>query len=53
MIYEFYLLIKHGRFSYSDLLIMPVYERKIMLDHLINEAEKRQERAEQANKNTN
>jgi len=53
MIYEFYLLIKHGRFSYSDLLIMPVYERKIMLDHLITEAEKRQERAEQASKNTN
>lgn len=46
MLYEIYLLIKHGNFSYGDLLIMPVYERKLMLDFLIDEAEERKKRNE-------
>lgn len=44
MLYEIYLLIKHGNFSYTDILIMPVYERKIMLDFLVDEAEQRKKR---------
>jgi len=48
LIYEMYVLIRHGRFAYSDLLIMPVYERKIMLDHLMDEAEERKKRADAA-----
>jgi hypothetical protein len=46
MLYEMYILIKHGNYSYSDLLIMPVYERKLMLDFLIDEAEERNKRNE-------
>jgi hypothetical protein len=38
---EFYYLIKHGNFSYSDLLKMPTYERKYFIDKLIKEYEKR------------
>lgn len=46
MLYEIYLLIKHGNFSYGDLLIMPVYERKMMLNFLVDEAEERKKRNE-------
>ena len=46
MLYEIYIMIKHGNFSYSDLLIMPVYERKLMIDFLMTEAEERKKRNE-------
>jgi hypothetical protein len=46
MLYETYLLIKHGNFSYGDIQIMPVYERKMMLDFLVDEAEERKKRNE-------
>lgn len=49
MLYEMYLLIKHGNHNYSDLLIMPVYERKIMIDFLIEEAEQKQKRNDNRN----
>jgi hypothetical protein len=42
---------KHGNFSYSDTLIMPVYERKLMLDFLMEEAEERKKRMEDTQSN--
>ena len=38
---EFYYLIKHAQFSYSDLLLMPTYERKYFIEKLIKENEKK------------
>jgi hypothetical protein len=43
MMDEFYYLIKFGQFSYSDLYIMPTYERKYFLEKLIKEYEKKGE----------
>lgn len=36
---EIYVLVKHGGFSYSDCMIMPIHQRKMFLDTLIDEAE--------------
>lgn len=35
--YEFYILIKHGNFTYSDILKMPIFERKKFIDILLEE----------------
>lgn len=32
---EIFALVKYGNFSYSDLLIMPVYERKYFVEKLV------------------
>jgi hypothetical protein len=40
MLYEFYILIKHGNFSYADILHMPVYERRAFIDILMEENKK-------------
>jgi len=37
-------MVKHGGYTYSDMLMMPVYERKLMLDFLVEEAEERKKR---------
>ena len=50
MLYEIYVMVKHGNYSYSDMLIMPVYERKLMLDFLIDEAEGRKKRSDNIEK---
>ena len=36
---EVYVLVKHGGFSYNDCMTMPIHQRKIFLDTLIDEAE--------------
>jgi hypothetical protein len=37
---EFYFLIKLGHFTYSDLLMMPTFERKYFFDKLLGEYQK-------------
>lgn len=39
---EVFALVKHGNFSYSDTMNMPVHERKFFINHLIEENEERQ-----------
>jgi hypothetical protein len=49
---EIYVLVKHGRFSYNDCVNMPVHQRKIFLEKLVEEAEDMQKKQEEAlNKN--
>ena len=43
---EIYYLSKHANFSYSDILIMPVYERKYFINKLVEEFDKRSEMVE-------
>jgi hypothetical protein len=38
---EFYYLVKYGKFSYSDLMVMPIFERKYFMDKLHKEYEKK------------
>jgi hypothetical protein len=40
ILYEFYVLIKHGNFGYADILHMPVYERRAFIDILMEENKK-------------
>ncbi len=44
--YEYYILIKHGGFSYADILHMPVFERRVFLDILMEENNKVKEHRE-------
>jgi hypothetical protein len=44
--YEFYILVKHGGFSYLDILHMPIFERRGFIDILLEENNKRREMAE-------
>ena len=54
LLQEIYILTHHGGFSYSDILIMPVYERKKFVDMLITEAQKiKDNRERESNKPTN
>lgn len=46
MLYEFYVLIKHANFSYSDILHMPVYERRAFIEILMDENKKVKEHRE-------
>jgi hypothetical protein len=32
---EIYLLVKHGQFTYSDIYMMPTYQRKYFIDKMI------------------
>ena len=43
---EFYFLGKHVNFSYGDMLIMPVFERKYFINKLVEEFDKRNEMIE-------
>lgn len=43
---EIYYLCKHANFSYSDILIMPVFERKYFISKLVEEFDKRNEMIE-------
>ena len=43
---EIYDLSKHANFSYSDILIMPVFERKYFINKLVEEFDKRNEMIE-------
>jgi hypothetical protein len=43
---EIYYLSKHVNFSYSDILIMPVFERKYFINKLVEEFDKRNEMIE-------
>jgi hypothetical protein len=43
---EIYYLSKHANFSYSDILIMPVFERKYFINKLVEEFDKRNEMIE-------
>lgn len=40
---ETYYLVKHLGFTNADVQCMPVYKRKVMLNHYINELEKQAE----------
>ena len=40
LLYEFYILIKHGNFSYYDILHMPTYERHGFIGILMEENNK-------------
>jgi hypothetical protein len=44
-------LVKHGGFSYSDCMTMPVHQRKIFLDSMVEEAEMIKAREEAATRN--
>jgi hypothetical protein len=46
VMYEYYILIKHGGFSYVDILHMPVFERRVFLDILMEENNKVKEHRE-------
>mgnify|MGYP003352510470 FL=1 len=46
MLYEFYILIKHGNFSYGDVLHMPVFERRAFIEILMDENNKVKEHRE-------
>jgi hypothetical protein len=46
ILYEFYILIKHGNFSYFDVLHMPIYERRAFIDILMEENKKVKEHRE-------
>jgi phosphoribosylformylglycinamidine (FGAM) synthase-like amidotransferase family enzyme len=46
VLYEFYILIKHGNFSYGDVLHMPVFERRAFIDILMEENNKVKEHRE-------
>ncbi len=45
---EVYVLVKHGRFSYADCMNMPVHQRKIFLEKLLEEAEETQKAQDEA-----
>jgi hypothetical protein len=40
---EIYYMTKHANFTYSDVMVMPTYERKYFLEKLVDEYEKRNE----------
>jgi phosphoribosylformylglycinamidine (FGAM) synthase-like amidotransferase family enzyme len=48
ILYEFYILIKHGNFSYGDILNMPIYERRTFIEILMDEADKANKKREEA-----
>mgnify|MGYP001410684892 FL=1 len=48
MLEEIYYLVRHARFSHSDILKMPVFERRFYVEKLLEEFRKRQEQAEKA-----
>lgn len=53
MLYEMFVLVKHGNFNREDILYMPIYERKIHLEFLIEEAENRKRQIEDQKNNSN
>jgi len=38
--YESYILVKHANFSYSDVVLMPIFERRKFIEILMEENEK-------------
>ena len=52
MLDEFYYLSKHVNMSYSDMMIMPTYERKYFIDKLSGEFIKREEEYEKQKNKT-
>ena len=51
MMYESYILVKHANFTYADVMVMPVFERRKFIDILMEENEKIKEaRERQMNK---
>lgn len=40
MMYESYILVKHANFSYSDVVLMPIFERRKFIEILMEENEK-------------
>jgi len=53
ILYEFYILIKHGNFSYADILHMPIYERRAFIDILMEENKKVKEYREREQSKAN
>ena len=43
---EIYYLSKHANFAYSDMLNMPVFERKYFINKIVEDFDKRQEAME-------
>jgi len=48
MLEEIYYLVRHANFSHSDLLKMPVFERRFYVEKLLDEFTKRQAQIDQA-----
>jgi len=48
MLEEIYYLVRHANFSHSDLLKMPVFERRFYVEKLLDESTKRQAQIDQA-----
>jgi len=48
---EIYYLSRHANFSYSDILIMPVFERKYFISKMVEEFDKRNEMIEKQKNN--
>jgi hypothetical protein len=47
---EIYYLVKHMKFSYESIQIMPIYERRLYLDYWQKELEERKKQHDKANK---
>lgn len=46
MMYESYILVKHANFTYSDVISMPIFERRKFIDILMEENDKIKEARE-------
>jgi len=46
MMYESYVLVKHGNFTYRDVITMPVFERRKFIEILMEENDKIKESRE-------
>ena len=46
MMYESYVLVKHGNFTYHDVINMPVFERRRFIEILMEENDKIKEARE-------
>jgi hypothetical protein len=53
ILYEFYILTKHGNFSYADILHMPIYERRAFIEILMEENKKVKEHREREQSKAN
>lgn len=46
MMYESYILVKHANFTYSDVISMPIFERRKFIEILMEENDKIKEARE-------
>jgi len=48
MLEEIYYLVRHANFSHSDIMKMPVFERRFYVEKLLEEFQKRQQNIEKS-----